>query len=301
MMKALRPNYTISIFALIFNITCCLISLAVMLTSKLMKGRGFQLLKCFLFNDLLASCLLFVLIVYHFVGDFLHIPEIMPTRRCFALFGLQYLFIFHNAVLTFLISVDRTVSVCFPRFYLHSIPGWFNVLLLVLSTVTSCSVYIAGLFDQFPTQILYFCTARGAAGINFAFFYWIISGVLSGTTCVVYANLLVCVRFKLFKSNIVEGQQLGQAWQSDALTKKKLELARKVTKVVAFTTICYIGVGPVQNLATIYIVAYLPSLASTVGTLFGNLSYVEGSMYTICLMMFVEDFRNELKSLFGLK
>jgi len=301
-MKSFLLNQTMSLSASILNMVCCSFTLTIMLKCKLMNGRGFQLLKFFLSNDLLASFMMFVYNVFHLSHNILDVPELMSRRRCFALFGLQYLFVFNDTLITFLISVDRTISVFFPHFYMHSMPAGLNIHFFVASTVTSCLVYVGGLFDRFPTEFVFYCTARGSAGVYLSIYYWIISTALSFCTCTVYAILLLFLRFRITQSSSNnDQQQSAESAPENTITKKKRALAQKVTKVVAFTTLCYVAVGPFQNFVTVLLLAYLPDLVLVMGTYVGILSFLEGSMYTMCLMIFVEDFRLQFKLMIGLK
>jgi len=293
-MSNFLPNQIVSFSASILNIACCTFTIVIISKRPLMKTRGFQLIKYFLSNDLSASCLMFLFNMFHLWHNATKIPELTSTRRCFAIFGLQYLLITNNGLLSLFISIDRLISVRWSRFYRHSMPEWLNVCFVSVSTVISSLVYVLGLFDRFPQNYVFYCTARGSTGFFFSFYYWIITSIFTGLTCVVYVILLIFVKVKIAPSSVEVTQQ------KNTLAKKKSDLANKVTRVVAFTTICYMAIGPVQNFLTAILTVYVsPDLVLVIGTYFGIIAFLEGSIYTLCLVLFVEDFRCQFKSMIG--
>jgi len=74
---------------------------------------------------------------------------------------------------------------------------------------------------------------------------------------------------------------------------------RKLSRNLAVTSLVYFGVGPLpQGLATLF--NALLKYTGFVGVYFGWLGFVEGSVYTLTLLM-TSQFRQELTTLFGAK
>jgi len=87
---------------------------------------------------------------------------------------------------------------------------------------------------------------------------------------------------------------------ANTVQASQAKMIRKISRVLAVTTIFYFFVGPLNNTVTVTMASFMPSLVVLQGSYSGYLNYTEGIMYTLCLLL-IKQYRQELGKLLGKK
>lgn len=287
LMKELLANQFLFLVCSTINMFMCTLSLLVLIDSKIFRTRSFELLKMFMISDLVCSVYMIFYSITHLYVFFHQIPEVIDKRLCFLIAGFQFFIYTNNHCLTLAISIDRLISFVKPHFHLSQTSNKINRLILIATLVISAFVYVSGLLDTFSPGALLYCSAIGNGGEYMTTFRWLLTIAMNYTVLCIYTVIIVK---SLFKSHYNTTDN-----SNNNLAEKRKKISRQLTKVLSFTATLYTLSTPLHSAAVLVLNIWAPELILILGFYIGIMSVTEGSVYTLSFLVFLPDFRKELR------
>jgi len=286
-LKTTLPLFTLIV---LFNFSMCCASLLIFHRDQKSsyKSRTFVLLKLLFANDLLLSTYMIIVSFWHVFNGLFGFDEIHSKRTCFLVNSLQIFFASNNCLLTLLISLDRfsvltKKTMAITTDYSASNIRFLSTLLILF--VLSTTIYVIGLFQEFDSAPVLYCTLKTSWGNTFATTSLLFSNTLTWSTMFVYLVLLVLNLLHVFK--------MGSPTDQPGIAT--LKLTKRLSKVLACSTLIYFLLGPLSNMSFLVLYQVLPAFATSfIASILGMTIFIEGSFFTLSLLamkMFRDDFR----------
>jgi len=285
-------TFIITLIIQLLNLILCLISLRIFSIDQQAsyRSRTMVLLRLLFANSLCLSAYCSFLVIWHVINGIFGFDELFQQRTCFVINGGQIFFILNNDLLTLMIAIDR-----FLMLTEQTISGVYDyknarfIGTILSGAILSFSLNMLCLFDQFDTEPVLVCTLKSSLGSRFLKPAWFFKICLNWATVCTYIVLMVLNQLKIFNLD-----SPGTANQANLNT---LKLAKRLSKVLAFSTIIYFILGPLSSsllfvLATLNVINDLAT--SFVGAALSMTQLIEGSFYALSLLAmkaFRDDFR----------
>jgi len=280
------PNQILFILFCAINIFMNSLSIMVFFVSPLFNHRSMFLIKALMINDFCMSLFMIILNSWHLMNNIIQMPELMGRKKCSYITSPVGFFIGNNTNLSLLISVDRFLLIARPQFHKNRVARVMPHIFYV-SLVLNSALMVASSFDTFPKDPLKYCTSRSNG--EYAFAYKNISYVVfTVTTLLVYILTLLVLKCK-------QAAVEDQAQQENNLAQIRLKVNRKVSKIIIWTMLCYSVMAPMHSTFSAIFKFRDEDLDLSFNLYYSLLVYVEGTMYTLGFIFFLDDFRRALR------
>jgi len=303
--ETVRGQLTNSIAMLIcmfINMFASLLSLCILLVSKTnYKSRTFAYLKLFFANELLLCAYDIPYISWHIYNAVTGRPEVMSKRSCLYLISPMYFIIRNSYTLTLLISLDRLLGfikiaknqmVVQPITFKPLAPKFVLLILGLLSI--NILLQVGSFLDTFEEIQIYFCTSKEALGKYGNITMAAVIGLESWATICIYSFQLVVIGMKWAETDTSPGQ-------SNNLNEIRVRDYKRVSRMLAYTSLLYFLIGPFFVTAVTILKQVLPSqLFLTISSWMTLSNAVQGLFYSVSLLL-IETYRDDFLKLFWLK
>lgn len=276
----------------LLNCVVCFLTINVLLRNKLLTGWTSIFLKSFFVNDFISSFLFVCFAGWHILNSVFEWDEVMTYPKCFMLASFQFFFSVNNHILTFMLSIDRLLSIVNPQIQTSQESKFCVIGVLSMPFLFSGGIMVASLADKFKEGYLVFCSVRESGGEYMTKPRWICLTVVSCLTVIVYCIMLVIATFKSPSSQV---QPTGDQQNTDILLKRR-KRAKKITRILATTAFVYFFIGVLPDVLSTLLSFWLPDMILQIGIYFGMFSFTEGTFYTMS-MLFLDDFRKSLQKI----
>jgi len=278
------------------NLLASTICIIVLFRGKQFTGRTFVFLRLFFVQDfLLTLYMLVVNSIWHLFNNLFGRSEIFPRYACFRFTGVLFCMVINNSMLTFMISIDRlrmTLKPTLGSLKFKWTPG--TAFMILTPSMVSCLLYIVSLFDNADSStIVLYCTTRSSTGPKTTLLFWYTLTSSSYATLFIYLFMLLTARCKL--AQIDTSTENGN--QISSVNAINIKMTRRLSKLLAYTTMAYFIIGPLPNTVSALLVSFLPADIVSLGSYIGWMTFTESSMYLVSLL-FLDQFREEFLSMF---
>lgn len=289
-MSEVFVSSVIWIFCSSINILSCFMCLWVFYKSSIFDHSStYTMLRILLINDLFSSMYFCVYQSWHIYNYLFKIPEILSVYQCYKIIAVQSIFYFTNLSLNLAIGFQRLCSVLFPNNSKFN-DVKFGIILSIISILISLSIFLSNLLlDTFSTQILTtYCSARTASGAIFGQIRPILILIFSWLTILMY----IAAYLKVKMTSKIGPIELA----SNTPNHIGRKLAKKVGRILSFVTLVYLLISTIQTVSIYVFRTSYPELMITVGQYLAVMNFVDGTMYFVTFVIFIQDFRREIKN-----